>query len=127
VPSATKAWMGEALDWYGLDVYDFDGGQFRGWTGGLSKAKLFARMDDMKNTAREMSGRDDIEIDVCETNSPRVRHRAEWFSLLAEWMHENGGERILTFFNPTGPLSGPWLPDDANTIKSLREAAEMYA
>jgi len=127
VPSATKAWMGTNLDWYGLDIYDFDGGQFRGWTGGLSKSRLFARLDDMRDTCRQLTGRDAPEIDICETNSPRIRHRPEWFALLADWLAGNGGERLLTFWNPSGPLSGPWLPDDEKTVDSLRSASVTYS
>ncbi|HEY1621270.1 MAG TPA: hypothetical protein VGG25_26845, partial [Streptosporangiaceae bacterium] len=57
VPSATTAWMGTGLDWYGLDVYDFGEGQFRHpLTGGLSGKKLFARLDDMLDTCRDLSG-----------------------------------------------------------------------
>jgi hypothetical protein len=126
VPSQTKAWMGTSLDWYGLDIYDFDGGQFRNWwNGGISKAKLFARLDDMLNTCRELSGQDAPEIDICETNSPRPPYRAVWFTLLAEWMSANGGRYMETFWNPSGPLSGPWLPDDEKTIDALRSIAAM--
>ena len=127
VPSATKAWMGTNLDWYGVDIYDFPEGQFRKWSGGISREKLFARLDDMRDTCRELTGRDAPEIDICETNSPRVKHRAEWFEMLFEWMADNGGERIQTFFNPTGPLSGPWLPDDEVTISALRSLTARYA
>jgi hypothetical protein len=126
VPSQTKAWMGQGLDWYGLDIYDFGGGQFRNWwNGGISKSKLFARMDDMRRTCRELSGTDSPEIDICETNSPRPQHRADWFRLLAEWMSDNGGRCLETFWNPTGGLSGPWLPDDQKTIDALRSIAAM--
>jgi hypothetical protein len=123
VPSQVKAWMGSGLDWYGLDIYDFGEGQFRHWTGGVSKDKLFARLDDMLATSQQMSGRSAPEIDICETNSPRTEHRAEWFSLLAQWMSENGGRCLQTYWNPTGPLSGPWLPDDGQTIDALRSIA----
>jgi hypothetical protein len=127
VPSATKAWMGLGLDWYGLDIYDFGEGQFRhALTGGISKKKLFSRLDDMLDTCRELSGRDDPEIDVCETNSPRPDHRADWFELLAEWLHDNGGRCLQTFWNPSGSLSGPWLPDDEKTIGLLRSIARTY-
>src|SRR5262249_2408951 len=121
VPSATKAWMGTNLDWYGLDVYDFGEGQFRDrLTDGISRTKLFARLDDMLDTCRELTGNDSPEIDICETNSPRPQHRAEWFTLLAEWLYSNGGRCLQTFWNPSGPLSGPWLPDDLKTIRALR-------
>jgi hypothetical protein len=123
VPSQVRDWMGSGLDWYGLDVYDFGEGQFRHWTGGISKPKLFARLDDMLATSRELAGRDAPEIDICETNSPRREHRAEWFTLLAEWMSANGGGCLQTFWNPTGSLSGPWLPEDQQTIDALRAIA----
>lgn len=124
VPSQAKDWMGTSLDWYGLDIYDFGEGQFRDWHGGLSKARLFARLDDMLQTCRELTGLDSPEIDICETNSPRAPHRAEWFMLLAEWLAANGGQRLLTFWNPSGSLSGPWLPDDEKTISALRSIAQ---
>jgi hypothetical protein len=127
VPSATKAWMGTSLDWYGLDIYDFDEGQFRdGPDGGISRTKLFARLDDMLGTCRELTGRDSPEIDICETNSPRPRHRADWFALLAEWLYRNGGRCLQTFWNPSGSLSGPWLPDDQETIRMLRSISRTY-
>ncbi len=120
VPSEAKAWMGTDLDWYGLDIYDFGEGQFRTWDGAISKKKLFGRLDDMLETCRELTGRDAPDIDICETNSPRPGHRAEWFALLAEWLDRNGGGRLQTFWNPSGPSSGPWLADDAKVIGALR-------
>lgn len=127
VPSQTKAWMGIGLDWYGLDIYDFGEGQFRDPPdGGISRAKLFARLDDMLETCRDLAGSDSPQIDVCEANSPRPQYRADWFALLAEWLSANGGGRLLTFWNPSGPLSGPWLPDDLATVGVLRSIAEMY-
>lgn len=128
VPSATKAWMGTNLDWYGLDVYDFGEGQFRDWWGGgLSKPKLFARLDDMLETCRGLTGLDLPDIDICETNSPRLRHRAQWFALIAEWLDSHGGGRLQGFWNPSGKLSGPWLPDDTQTISALESIARTYA
>lgn len=126
VPSATKRWMGTNLDWYGLDIYDFGEGQFRNWwNGGISRSKLFARLDDMLHTCRELTGKDAPEIDICETNSPRPAHRADWFGLLAEWLSGNGGRCLQTFWNPSGSLSGPWLSDDLKTIGRLRSISEM--
>ena len=127
VPSKTKAWMGTNLDWYGLDVYDFSEGQFRDWGGWLSKPKLFARLGDMLETCRELTGQESPDVDICETNSPRPRHRPEWFALLAEWLDGNGGGRLQGFWNPSGALSGPWLPDDSRTIGALRSIAGGYA
>ncbi len=126
VPSQTKEWMGSSLDWYGLDIYDFGEGQFRDANGRISRAKLFARLDDMLETCRDLTGNDSPEIDICEANSPRPQYRADWFALLAEWLFVNGGRCLQTFWNPSGPLSGPWLPDDLKTISMLRSIAEMY-
>jgi hypothetical protein len=127
-PGQTRDWMGKSLDWYGLDIYDFGEGQFRHLLGGgISKSKLFGRLDDMLDTCRALSGRDAPEIDICETNSPRPGHRAEWFELLAEWLHDNGGRCLQTFWNPSGSLSGPWLPDDEATIDALRSLSRTYA
>lgn len=127
VPSATKAWMGTNLDWYGLDIYDFGEGQFRNpWNDGISRTKLFTRLDDMLDTCRELTGLDAPEIDICETNSPRPGCRADWFALLAQWLDSNGGHRLQTYWNPTGPLSGPWLPDDLDTIRMLQSISVSY-
>lgn len=127
VPSEAKAWMGTGLDWYGLDVYDYGEGQFRDeGNGGISRARLFARLDDMLDTCRELTGRDAPEIDICETNCPRPQYRADWFALLAEWLHNYGGGRLQIFWNPSGPLSGPWLPDDEKTISMLRSISGAY-
>ncbi len=123
VPSKVRAYMGRGLDWYGLDIYDFPEGQFRKWNGGLARDKLFARLDDMLATSRDLSGVGSPQIHICETNSPRTEHRGEWFTLLAEWMAAHGGGCLETFWKPDGPLSGPWLPDDASTISALRAIA----
>jgi hypothetical protein len=119
--------MGTNLDWYGLDVYDFGEGQFRSWPDDrISGTKLFARLDDMLDTCRELAGVQSPEIDICETNSPRQGHRKEWFALLAAWLDGNGGDRLQTFWNPSGPLSGPWFPDDLETIRALRTIASTH-
>ena len=124
VPSSTRQWMGTGLDWYGLDIYDFGEGQFRNLgDGGISKTLVFARLDDMLRTCRELTGTDAPQIDICETNSPRQAHRADWLALLAQWLTSHGGGRLQTFWNPSGSLSGPWLPDDLETISGLREIA----
>jgi hypothetical protein len=122
-PNRTASWMGAGLDWYGLDIYDFGEGQFRKWNGAISQSALFARLDDMFATCRRLSGIDSPQIHICETNSPRVKHRGEWFTLLAQWLSDHGGGCIETFWKPDGPLSGPWLPDDAATISALRAIA----
>lgn len=124
VPSETTAWMGTGLDWYGLDIYDFDEGQFREAPDGpISAARLFARLDDMLSTCQELTGRDDPDIDICETNCPRPAYRADWFALVAQWLSGRGGGRLQTFWNPAGPLSGPWRPEDGKTIRALRSIA----
>ena len=46
--------------------------------------------------------------------------------MLADWLHDNGGSRLQTFWNPSGPLSGPWLPEDAQTIDALRSLSTRY-
>jgi hypothetical protein len=124
VPSETKAWMGTGLDWYGLDIYDFNEGQFRDSPDGdISPAKVFARLDDMMETSRELSGRSAPEINICEANSPRPQYRGAWFGLLAQWMSANGGGVLNTFWNPAGTAGGPWLPDDEPTISALRSVS----
>lgn len=127
VPSQVRSWMGVHLDWYGLDIYDFNEGQFRSWwTGKISKSRLFARLDDMLQTCRELTSSESPQIDICETNSPRPQHRADWFGMLAEWLADHGGQCLETFWKPDGPLSGPWLPEDRKTISALSSIAESY-
>ena len=127
VPSEARDWMGTGLDWWGLDIYDFSEGQFRDSPdGGISRAKLFARLDDMLATCRDLSGQEAPQIDICETNCPRPQYRADWFALLAEWLDGHNGHRLQIFWNPGGPSSGPWLPDDEPTIAALRSISRTY-
>jgi hypothetical protein len=126
VPSQTMDWMGIGLDWYGLDIYDFAEGQFRNRNGSISARKLWARLDDMRHASQQVSGSQHPEIDICETNTPRVAYRADWFTLVADWLYRNGGSRLLSFWNPDGPLSGPWLPEDRKTVRAFQQISLRY-
>lgn len=37
-------------------------------------------------------------------------HRKNWYLFLSQWMVASNGFRMLTFWNPDGPLSGAWPP-----------------
>lgn len=57
----------------------------------------------------------------CETTymSDRKCYFNEIASRLAN-QTRRGPRCFLTFWNPTGPLSGPWLPGDTATINALK-------
>src|SRR5260370_41165225 len=108
--------------------HHFDEGQFRNrGDGRISKAKLFARLDDRLDPCRELAGQDSPEIDICETNSPRPAHRADWFALLAEWLDSNGGRCLQTFWNPAGPVRGPWRPDGLPALRMPGSVSARFA
>lgn len=99
---ASGDWVIPGLDFYGVDLYDIH----RTTDPGLALERFFGRMP----------AGDRI---VAETNSSAVYHRPAWFREIYDWLFRRGGTAMLTFWNPTGPLSGPWV-DDPATIYALR-------
>jgi hypothetical protein len=67
-------------------------------------------MDNLLAVARARSGLTWSRITVPETNSPNPSCRPEWFTSVADWLANDGGRRMLSFWQEDGPLSGPWLP-----------------
>ncbi len=83
-------------------------------------SRIFDSMREAGISVRTFRAYRDKYNFVPAANSPRPKFRADWFALLAEWMSDNGGRCLETFWNPTGSLSGPWLPEDRKTIGALR-------
>ena len=94
------------LDFYAIDVYD------------SRLASPYTKLDNafaqLPNTGRKA---------VAETNSRWRNRRPKWFWGVYHWLHNHGGSAMLTYWNPTGRLSGPWLPDDEPTIHALNDIA----
>lgn len=104
----SASWVIPGLDFYGIDLYDLGGGI-------TSPHETLDRFD-----ARMPSG----PRLVAETNSSIVTHRPAWFRGVFDWLFYHNGLAMLTFWNPTGPLSGPWVQDDATIYALNRIIAE---
>jgi hypothetical protein len=60
---------------------------------------------------------------VAETNSSAQAHRPSWFREIFDWLADNHGLALLTFWSDHGALSGPWVPEDAATVYALNQIA----
>jgi hypothetical protein len=124
-PAATASkWIPGAahpMDFYADDLYQFP--SLSRPDGSIKVGATLQRIRDFIDLARERSGISNPRIVIAETNTPHVEHRAEWFDLVGSKLARNGGVRMLTFWRDDGPLSGPWLPDDAAVIGALAELA----
>jgi hypothetical protein len=110
----SRIWMAKNLDFYCCDIYDdrecntvpsSELDQFHGYCDAL--------MDSGSAT-----------IGVTETNSRCSGRRPYWFTHVWSWLHSHGfasdtSSCFLTYWNPTGPESGPWLAGDHATIDAL--------
>ena len=116
-----------AMDWYGIDVYDNmnsnNGGTFRNASDAVDDSKINAYMDEFRDLARDRTGLTSPSINIPECNSPILAHRPRFFRSLAEWLFDNGGRGMYTFFKDGGPSGGPWVPDDTATIDALNHIA----
>jgi hypothetical protein len=101
------------LGFYGLDIY-----------GNLGIPQGLARLEQFIAQAKPKDTKDRYpRLVIPECNTPRKAERPEWFKSVCERMHVYGSHSIgvLTFWNPTGPLSGPWDPQDRNTIAAMND------
>jgi hypothetical protein len=100
---ASASWVATGLDFYGVDQYDIHGST------------------DVGDALTKWSNRMPVGYRViAETNSSVKAHRPAWFRESFEWLKDHNGISLTTFWNPTGPLSGPWIDDDWPTIYSLK-------
>jgi hypothetical protein len=103
---ADAGWCVAGMDFYGVDSYD--------WAGFADPT------NELNNwSARMPSG----PYVVAETNTMKPDKRPMWFNGIYAWLKANGGIAMETFWNPTGSLSGPWLPTDTATIAALNAIA----
>jgi hypothetical protein len=102
------------LGFYGLDLYGNEGIEK-----GLERLDQFITLARPKDT--KTPGYPKLLIPEC--NTPTESQRPEWFESVCQRMHAYGSASIgvLTFWNPTGPLSGPWDPKDKKTIAAMNE------
>ncbi len=102
------------LDFYGLDIYE-------PCRPGVMNALNAWRV----NTSQIQPN---PTLCIAETNSSVPSRRPFWFAAIFGWLkcYEKGyGEvaAMMTYWNPGGPLSGPWLPDDKATVGVLNAIA----
>jgi hypothetical protein len=101
------------LGFYGLDLYANDG-----IDKGLARLDQFITLAGPKDTKAHYP-----RLLLPECNTPVESDRPDWFESVAKRMHTYGSHSIgiLTFWNPTGPLSGPWEPKDKKTIAAMND------
>ncbi len=114
-------WTIPGLDFYSLDMYE-------GRAGTNTVRDVSANLNKSFNQLPGTGLRA-----IAETNSSTPSHRASWFREMYDYLYTHKGGALLTFWNPTGPYSGPWLntnnPDPRlsahaeSTIYSLRKVA----
>ncbi len=108
---AGRAWYVKGMDFIAGDVYDW---QARGhpldalnsWAGHVTDA-IGTGWTPM----------------IAETNTSVKAYRPEWFRTVFEWLKTRKSHVMITFWNPGGKLSGPFLPDDTKTIAVLNQIA----
>jgi hypothetical protein len=99
------------LGFYGLDLYETNGIE-----NGLARLEQFITQAKRKDTKSHYP-----KLMLPECNTPQKAMRPEWFTRVCERMHVYGSHSIgvLQFWNPHGPLSGPWDPKDKNLIAAM--------
>ncbi len=104
-------WLGNHLDWYGLDTYCFS--RYRRPDGTVDQQKWLNRMHENRQAWQRVSGRMHPTIKICETNASHDRNRSTWFTMVAAWLAAHNGNTMLTYWNHTvGSDSGPWPPSE---------------
>jgi hypothetical protein len=107
--SGFTSWLGQNLDTYMVDIYDYSSGTFRNADGTLSESKIDTRMDNYRSTFASVTSATPL-IHITETNSPLDSHRKNWFLFLSKWMVGNNGYRVVSHWKTGGVDSGPWPP-----------------
>jgi len=121
-PVGTNAeWLGRGLDWYGIDIYD--GPHFQYPNGNLNRDAITGRMHRNVYSWLAAAGRPTVTFRITETNSANNNHRKNWMLWLSQWMAENHGKRMITFWG--GPASGTWPPSQA-VLDYYRTLQDLY-
>ena len=102
------------LGFYGLDLYGNEGIEK-----GMARLEQFITLAKPKDT--KTPGYPKLMLPEC--NTPKKAQRPDWFETVCERMHKYGAHSIgvMTFWNPAGPLSGPWDPKDKKTIAAMND------
>ena len=105
-------WAIPGLDFYGIDIYDLHET--------TDPSTTLDRFDSRMPRGKRL---------VAETNSSAVPHRPAWFREVYSWLAARGGIAMLTFWNPSGPLSGPWDGDAATkyALNRIKHDARLLA
>lgn len=116
-------WIAPDLDWYGVDIYDNQA--YWNAFGRLVASKLTTRMDHNLEVFDQKSTLPVVHFP--ETNSLRDSHRAEWFTVLSEWVWDRAllNTYLVSHWDPEGPVSGPW-PPSSRVLKRFRELQDTY-
>ncbi|SRR6266702_362781 len=107
---ADAGWCVKDMDFYGVDSYD--------WAGFADPVK------ELSDWSARMPPGPRV---VAETNTFKPEKRPAWFTGIYQWLAAHGGIAMMTFWNPTGGLSGPFLPGDTATIETLNLIATAAA
>lgn len=105
------------MDFYGLDIYDAPG-------------SLMDKLDQWHANTAGHVGVAMPPLAIAETNTNVPARRPAWFKAIFAWLksYESRGGSVscmCTYWNPGGPLSGPWLPDDTAVIDTLRAISRL--
>ena len=101
-------WVIEGLDFYAVDVYAGRNGRAD------PEPKLDHAYAQLPSTGRK---------GVAETNTSLPERRPDWLCGMYNWLATHHAYAMITFWNPAGSLSGPWLPDDSRTIRAMNNIA----
>lgn len=116
-----RKWMARNLDFYCADLYDTK----------ACDAVPSRILDQFHSNVDALMDTGKATIGVTETNTLCPQRRPYWFAHAWSWLQSHGftSDRscFLTYWNPEGPYSGPWLPKDTATIKALYPIFEKSA
>jgi len=112
--ASSLAWSARGLDFYGLDIYE------------PCPPGIMNALNEWRTNVSAFQP--DPSLCIAETNTSTPARRPFWFSAIFGWLKAydqtgGGAPAMCTYWNPGGPLSGPWLPGDQATIEALSSIA----
>jgi hypothetical protein len=112
--ASSLGWSARGLDFYGLDIYE------------PCPPGIMNALNEWRENVSAFQP--DPLLCIAETNTSTPARRPFWFSAIFGWLKaydQTGGgvPAMCTYWNPGGPLSGPWLPGDQATIEALSSIA----